>query len=281
MRWHGTVPERASFCSVFGWMPSNAAALCVSSSGSNRERSSVGVMASKQIFLVFWRCGVVIETGPLRRARAIVRQWISIANSALRTGERRTRLRSVCGGLQSHANRWFWRSFQMRLCLFAPADAADIRRQAGNANGDPSVFRQPGADRLHALANRERGFDIRPQRSDLSRFGGRLFRAVSLEAGTSVGDPVSFVLAQIRSRQRCPLITKGFSGGVRDGRSQISCEKLASRDGLRQLTTRRGKIRRYSTEFNNRVRLRQAATFCDSIQPARSRFWPRNIGSGT
>src|ERR1700680_4847197 len=44
--WPGTVPALANFCSVLGWMPSNAAARWVSRSGSNRASSRVGVSSA-------------------------------------------------------------------------------------------------------------------------------------------------------------------------------------------------------------------------------------------
>ena len=44
----------------------------------------------------------------------------------------------------------------------AATDPADVGGQTGNAQGDPGIFREPGANGLHGLADSEGGINVRP-----------------------------------------------------------------------------------------------------------------------
>src|SRR5271163_2794760 len=70
------------------------------------------------------------------------------------------------------------------------ADTADVRSEAGNAEGDPGVFFQPSANAFHALSSFQCCFNVRPECPDLTGFGRRFFGAVAAEPCASESNPV-------------------------------------------------------------------------------------------
>ena len=94
-------------------------------------------------------------------------------------------------------SRWRLRLYDLPGCnLCGPfgfqtsPETADVRSEAGDAEGDLGVFFQPFANAFHALSSIYCSFNVGPECPDLTGFGCRLIRAMSCKPGSGERKPV-------------------------------------------------------------------------------------------
>ena len=110
-----------------------------------------------------------------------------------------------------------------------PSIPANVAGETARRDHDPGIFLKPPEDGSDALAFRQCGFDLGPQRPELTGFGVRLSRASSREAGAGFRDPV---VGQFHL-----LNTKGMAKRFRDAATEVFFQSATIGEGSRQVAT--------------------------------------------